>query len=384
MSPDILNFILWLPFLLVFFGIVISFCLKGFRKGIFHALISTGATVLAACVSFFVAKLLAPLAVDAVISALPDFAAEADSVISGILPMLIEGIVTGLLALIAFSVLFAILTPVCKFLLALVPTPRAKGLLTRLLGLALRFVDALAVSILVLLPIYGSLAAYAPAVDALMELTETDPAVSEPSKSLTVQDFIHMAAEHPVVSLTKCPPFSIVYYELSSVNTSAGVINVPEIAQTMAQTAETFRAIMDGDFTAKDMDAFIAAQKDVVDTEWFYTVCSAAVDSLEESMPEDMNEDAIFLQALLDLASLPREEFTQSYSGLLDWMSFAAEKGLFQKIEDETLTEEWLEQSGIMEKASEIAETLPEDSPFIDIIDCFFAERNTENSKTTA
>ena len=127
MSPDVFNFILWLPFLLVFFGIVISFCLKGFRKGVFHALISTGATVLAICVSFLVAKLLAPLAVDAVISKLPDFAKDADPVISGMLPMLVEGIVIGLLALVIFAVLLAITTPVCKFLLALVPTPRAKG-----------------------------------------------------------------------------------------------------------------------------------------------------------------------------------------------------------------------------------------------------------------
>lgn len=381
MSLELFNLILWIPFLLVFLSIGIPFCLKGFKKGVFRALVSTGATVAAAIIGFLAAKLLAPLAVGAIVSFLPDFSSGANAAIAEILPMIIEGIVTGLLALIIFSVLLIILIPVSKILLALIPVPKGKGLVSRLLGLGLRFIDAVIVAILVLLPIYGSLAAFTPAVETVLTLTEQSSDPDEAPEAPTILDFVRCAAEHPVVSLTRCPPFSVVYNGLSSASTSLGTINVPEMVQTMTQTVDAFQSIMEGEFTAEDLDAFVKMQKDVVNTDWFYTVCSSAAESLKESMPEDMGEDTVFLAAIQDLIDRPKEEFQQCCSGVLDWLSSASEKGLFQVMEDGTLDAQWISQSGLLQKSVEVQSKMPEDFPFMDLISEFFADYMAETDE---
>ena len=82
MSLEFFNLILWIPFLLVFAGIGISFSLKGFKKGLFHALISVAATICAIIVSYFAAKFAASFAVSGVLSLLPDFSQGAEDAVA--------------------------------------------------------------------------------------------------------------------------------------------------------------------------------------------------------------------------------------------------------------------------------------------------------------
>lgn len=371
MSLEFFNLLLWIPFLLVFLGTGISFCLKGFKKGIFHALVSTGATVVATFVSYFAAKFLASFAVDSVLSLLPDFSGEVDSGVAAILPMVMEGIVTGLLALIIFSVLLAILAPVGKFLFALIPTPKAKGLITRLLGLALRFAEGVVLTVLLLLPIYGTLGVYAPAVDMTLALNEeASVEATNPAEELTVRDYVRCAAEHPVVFLAKTTPFTTLYNGLSG----GGAINVPKAIQTITTTVDAFQAIMKGDFSAVDWDIFAKLQKDLLSADWFYSVFTSISNALESRLNELGGNAPAYLKAIQELMALPKETFTQCSSGILDWMSFAAEKGMFQAIEGGTFNDAWLAQSGIKEKASEIQNTLPTDFPFVDLVDQFIAD----------
>lgn len=367
MSLGLLNLILWIPFLLVFAGIGVSFSLKGFKKGIFHALVSAAATVAATIVSYFGAKFIASFAVSGVLSLLPDFSAGADSVTAGVLPVLMEGIVTGLLALIIFSILLSILVPVGKFLFALIPTPKAKGLLQRILGLALRFAEGVVLTVLLLLPIYGTLGVYAPAVDMALALTEEAPDTAD---GLTVRDYVRCAAEHPVVSLAKTAPFTTLYNSLSG----SGSINVPKAIQTITATVDAFQAIMQGDFSAVDWDVFTKLQKDLLSADWFYSVFTAVSNTLESRLSELGENAPAYLKAIQELTSLPKETFTQCSSGILDWMSFASEKGMFQAIEGGTFNDDWLAQSGIREKAADIQNSMPADFPFLDLVDQFIAD----------
>ena len=366
MSLELFSFILWIPFLLVFFGIGISFSLKGFKKGVFHALVSITATVAATLVSYFAAKFIAAFAVDGVLSLLPDFSQGAEDAVAGVLPMVVEGAVTGFLALIIFSILLSILVPVGKILYALIPTPKAKGLISRVLGLALRFAEGVVLTILLLLPIYGTLGVYAPAVEMAIELTSAQESAEVPDGP-SVQDFARCAAAHPVVSLAKTTPFTALYNGLSG----GSAINVPASLQTITEAADAFQAMISGDFANIDWSIFANIKTDLLNADWFYSVFSSVAESLESRLAEMGGNAPAYLKAIQELMALPKESFAQCSAGLLDWMSFASEKGMFQAAENGTLTDAWLEQNGIMEKAAEIEKTLPSEFSFMDIVNQF-------------
>lgn len=370
MSPEILNLILWVPFLLLFASVGIPFCLKGFTKGLFHSLVSTGATLAAAFVSFFAARFVAGLAVSGILTLLPDISDTPLASLGELVPVFVEGTVTGLLALIIFAALLAILAPVCKFLLALLPTPKAKGLLSRCLGLALRFADGVILTTLLLLPIYGTIAAYGPAVDMAFDMNEQEAIVADET-ALTVQDYVQCAMEHPVVSLARTTPFSAIYNGLSAANTSGGAVNVPKTIQAITNTVESFQAILSGKFSAEDWSAFINAQKDFISADWFRTAFSSFVDALKSNSGEGTTS---YLLALEELLALPKESFAPCYSGVLDWMSYASEKGLFQVIKDGNLDDAWITQSGVLDKAAEIQETMPGNFPLFDHVNQFLAD----------
>lgn len=372
MSLEFFNLILWIPFLLVFAGIGISFSLKGFKKGLFHALISVAATICAIIVSYFAAKFAASFAVSGVLSLLPDFSQNENGAVASILPMVMDGVVTGLLSLIIFSVLLAILVPVSKLLFAFIPTPRAKGLISRVLGLALRFAESVVLTILLLLPIYGTLGAYAPAVELATELTAAQES-AEVSSEPSIQEFARCAAEHPVVSLAKTPPFTALYNGLSG----GGAINVPEAIQTITATANAFQAMASGDFSGVDWNALANMKTDLLSADWFYSVFSSVAKTLEASLGE-MGENApAYLRALQELMALPKESFAQCSAGLLDWMSFASQKGMFQAVENGTLTNDWVNQNGILEKAAEIQQNLPSNFPLLDLVNQFISDSTT-------
>ena len=374
MSPEILNLILWAPFLLLFASVGIPFCLKGLKKGLFHSLVSTGATLAAAFVSFFAAKFVAGLAVGSILSMLPDISDTPLASLGEIVPVFVEGTVTGLLALVIFVVVLAILTPVCKFLLALLPVPKAKGLLSRLLGLALRFADAVILITLLLLPIYGTIAAYGPAVEMTFALNEQAETTDEET-DLTVRDYVQCAMEHPVVSLARTPLFSAVYDGLSAANTSGGAMNMPQTIKAITDTVESFQAILSGEFTAENWSTFINAQKDIVSADWFRTAFSSFVESLKGQSGEGTPS---YLLALEDLLALPKENFASCYSGVLEWVSFASEKGLFQVIKDGSMDDAWISQSGVLDKAAEIQNALPTDFPLFDHVNQFLTDSKAE------
>jgi len=393
MSLELFSLILWIPFLLVFLSIGIPFCLKGFKKGIFHALVSTGATVVAAMISFFAAKLLAPMAINAIRSFLPEISVGENPLLESLLPSLIESAVTGFLALILFSVILLILVPVGKILFALIPVPKKKDLISRLLGMGLRLADGIVVTILLLLPIYGTLAAYGPTIEMVLDLTEQTAMQSErpavvalaagekAPEELTIRDFVRCAVNHPVVAISRSAPVSAIYNELSTTSTTDGETSVPEMIQSITKTANTLQAFTSGDFSPEDLQALMELQDDVINSDWFYAVISSVAEEITSSLPE-LGEDApVYLLAMEDLLNRPKDEFQQCCSGILDWFACASEKGLFQVMEDGSLDAQWIAQSGLLQKSVEVQSEMPEDFPFMDLIAEFFADYMAEKDE---
>ena len=240
--------------------------------------------------------------------------------------------------------------------------------------MAVRFVDALALTVLVLLPLYGTLATYTPALTTIMELAQ------EPMED-DIQAYISCVVEHPVVKISGSAPCSAIYNGLSAAETESGVINVPEMMQTMSQASEVLGVMANGDFSVSDLEVFADLSKDMVSQDWFYSVFSSAAESIQPLIQE-LGEDApTYLTALNDLTSLPKEEFTQCCEGILDWVSFASDKGLFQVMEEGALDAEWISSSDLVQKTLDIQETMPEDFPFFNIVFQFFRDYMGETAE---
>ena len=377
MTPEFLTLILWVPFILAFLTFAIPYCSKGFKKGLWHALISTVATVVAAVGAFFGAKFLAPLCLSKVTGLLPEFSFEELGSMGHFLPAVIEGLITGFVSLILFSVLLLILTLVCKLLLSLIPVPKGKGLL-RIFGMALRLIDAAALTVLLLLPLYGTIAAYGPSLSAVLEYAQV---ADEPVPDPEIESYLHSATEHPLVKLAGTKPCAAIYNGLAAVKTDSGVINVPEMMQSVSQATKLLDVMANGEFSASDLEVFADLSKDVVSQDWFYSAFASASESIKPLI-EELGEDApTYLTALNDLTALPREEFTQCCEGILDWVSFASDKGLFQVMEDGTLDGEWITNSELVQKTLEIQETMPEDFPFFRIVLQFFRDYMEETAE---
>ena len=58
MSPALISFLLFVPFLVVALITGIFFFINGYKKGLWHALISLGMTVLSAVLSVIIANLI--------------------------------------------------------------------------------------------------------------------------------------------------------------------------------------------------------------------------------------------------------------------------------------------------------------------------------------
>ena len=170
MPVKILSIALWIPFGIVFLISAILFCRTGYKRGLWRSLISLGATAVSASVSLLLAGLMAQPIAGALIAALEQRRALGE--LEAFRPLL-AGVVKSLLALIIFSVLLFITAIIAKvladkYLKKYCMTDRKE---LRWGGLGVRLIDALLYTQLLLLPLYGTIAAYFPAVNTVMTAT---------------------------------------------------------------------------------------------------------------------------------------------------------------------------------------------------------------------
>ena len=173
MSPSLLNLLLWVPFLAVFFISGLIFCISGYKKGLWRALISLGVTVLSAIVSMLLSNAIAKALVPTVVAYVPvDDIFESIPLSESVVNDLVHGLVGSVLSLVLFVVLMFVLTFIFKLVANAI---KRKSLITpqkgyKFGGLGVRFVDAVLYTILLLLPIYGTIQTYVPTVQRAPKL----------------------------------------------------------------------------------------------------------------------------------------------------------------------------------------------------------------------
>ena len=163
--------ILALPFLAIFFSIVIPFLVRGIKQGLYQALVSLGSTVVAligsVLLSQILAMMLSNLLFEKILSSLGDKVAFLSGALSQFLTdgtylgALLQWVISALLATLLFVILFIVLLAVCKVVICKTVKPFTEKMDKPAFngggGLLIRIVDAVLVAFLFIAPVYSVL-----------------------------------------------------------------------------------------------------------------------------------------------------------------------------------------------------------------------------------
>lgn len=208
MDTQTLNLILWAPFCMVVLLSGLRFAIQGWKRGIWVALLNLGITLAAAAIAVPIAKLALPIVLArlsvALSDALPAMELSGGSVLGQGLPRILA-------ALLLFPLIFFLLALVARLTsLLLRPLLSTKKAGPRAAGLVVGTIHAVVYPLLLLLPLYGTLAVFAPTVS-------TEPHAS-------------VLAEHPVVRLAATEPAQWYYGNLSTVEVAGTTLDAGDIA----------------------------------------------------------------------------------------------------------------------------------------------------------
>ena len=328
MSPSILKAVLWIPFGIVLLIVTAIFLTSGYKRGLWRALLSLGATAVSTVLSLLLAGWIAPVISGAVVSALPPLGAEELPLSEELLLDLIRGAVGAVLALILFSlflfIISIIIKSVCNHAAGDKLTVHSKGL--KWAGLAVRLVDAAVFSLLLVLPLYGTLAAYAPTAQVLVRFQAEENAETEA--------YFETVVSHPVVKASRSGPVAWVYAELSSVEIGGTELDVAAMASSaegLISRVEALANAPEEELIPQAQETITYVRENVIGQDWCYDLTMQLLEqaawNLQSSVPE---EDRELMDELLDICDMSREQFRENADELLGFAQFMLENRIVE------------------------------------------------------
>lgn len=347
MNTGLLNLLLFVPFLLVALITGLIYFRSGYKRGLWRALISLGATFVAVLVSLGLANLVAGWLKHPVANLIPKEVTASMGVLKGLANSVIVGMVQDVLSMFLFGLFFILCLIVLKIVANCIQPEKLKveKKAFKWAGLGVRAVDTVVVTLLILLPLYGTMATYiTPAAKiASMTLGKNAPAVQVMNK----------ISKHPFVSMYKGGPTRWVYGGLSGFTVGEAQIDLPKVADTIDTTMvklEKFNAAKGDDRVTACKELTEYLRGNVVEEDWFYEVAKEATVELEKQLqnattPAEEKEAQLYLA----MFSAPEEEFKENGTKMLDFMSYAMDSEFMDFVETddyEILTEEFHEELG--------------------------------------
>lgn len=266
MSSTTVSLIVWSPFLFfaLLFGII--FCLFGYKRGAARAGISIGSTIIACILSILVAKLIAgglsgvfsPMLADALKSS--DLKAGADEIAS-LSASLASAVAAVVLYIPVFAILVSIIKPVVSVIFKRI-IPKPKHIANKIGGLSVSLIDAFLLSILIMLPIYGTLGITGDAIDTFAD--KNDESVK----------LVSAATDPFIVDVANLPPFSTVYDSLMTCkigNTSVSISGTLRDTAAVLRDANGVSNMREGNFSKKEVLALLNSTEDLLTDNPFVT-----------------------------------------------------------------------------------------------------------------
>lgn len=334
MSPTIINIILWIPFILVVLIAGIIFCITGYRKGLWRSLISLGVTVVSALISILFAKIIAGILskgiINSVLATMPT-----EDVSTTLVASLVGNMVQAFLAIGLFSVIFFILTIILKLVSNMIKSEELiateKGL--KWGGLGVRALDAVIYSLLLLIPLYGTLGAYVPTAETMIKMSE------EGQGALV---YLSAIAEHPLVAVSHGTPVAVVYNQLSKVKSEeGGAISLPEVVGALEETMVKFEALSSATGENYDevcLDLVKHLRENVIEAEWSYSLIKEVTTVFKNEIVNNMDgadsDDTEAVSKVFEMLDMSEEEYKDNGVIILEYVEYALENNLMESLEE--------------------------------------------------
>ena len=355
----ILQIALWVPFALVVSISGAIFMVTGFKRGLWRALIGLGATVVSSLLSLLFARLLSGVVAQGLVPMvlkLVQQLLDVSAIPQQVMP-LVQGAVQVVLALAFYVTIFFSLTIILRAIGGSVcgEKLRPKATWQKVLGMFTGAFCALVYTLLLLLPLYGTMGAYVPAAQALVKLAEQE----EQSQT---QKALQTITDHPVVQMSGSGPAKLLYEQLSQMELTEGSVNVAQMAQAMTDSLDAVQGFMEAesveDRLEKAEELIDVLRFQVVQQPWFHTMSQEVITQARAALPQQDSPEKQILVELLDIVDCPQEDFAKNCSAILDFMAYVLDQDIMAIAEAED--EQALYDTGIIAKAGALANVTDE------------------------
>ncbi|MBO5222868.1 MAG: CvpA family protein [Clostridia bacterium] len=327
MNPELLNLLLFAPFLLVVLITGLIFCIKGYKQGLWRALISLGITVVATVLSLLLSRLLAGILSGPILGMIPEIDLGDMAAFNDFAQSFVQGLVQEVLAILLFGIILFICLVVLKIVGNHVKRDflktESKGM--KWGGFGVRVLDTVVVTILLLLPLYGTLATYVTPAAKVSEMAW--------GADSTAVKLLSQVANNPIVSLYKAGPAAWVQGGLSGFKVGNATVDLANIADLTDEALEKVDRLIN----AEEGEEVIAATADLseflrenlIEEEWFYSLVCEFKDqlSVELNAVED-EETKEMIQKFLDISDMSQEDFENNGIAVLDFVTYSLENGV--------------------------------------------------------
>ena len=358
MNLNTVNLILWAPFGVVGLLAALIYCIKGIRKGVKPALVSLAAIFAATGIGILLARTLAGVLAPALQAMIPPEAFANMGAAGSMMELLVLSVISTLAALVLFMGLFFLLTPILgavgKAVLGRYTEPTGVTGGSRVGGAVIGLVTAFLYALVFLLPVYGSLAAYAPLVRSALDVLPMEDTTLE-ARTPTVQrlgtntlpvnktaapatysdqqllrDILDCILQHPLVEVSASAPVQQVYSSLSQVRHDQAPVNFADMAVTMEQFMAKVTAVTQAPEEQKPAlgrELVEFCRTDVLNQDWAYAVYAMAMEQLPNMLPESGEPamDALAAEAA-EILAVNQHEFRDNAEAMLDFALVALDQ----------------------------------------------------------
>ncbi len=333
LDESVISLILWVPFGIVFIIAAAIFCVMGYRQGLWRALGSLFATMLAAIGSVLLAIPLAePVGNWAWNSLAPMLITEDTAMMESLL----ESLVQAGLTIVLFPAVLFILVILCKVAAMLIFGKRCKTENTgmKFAGLGVRLADAFLYTMLLLFPLYGTLGAFLPSIQEVASLLPME------SAGISVLETL---GEHPLTRFNSLPPVRFLYENLSGVETENGKVNVVSAAESMAGAMKRLEALrksmeageVDPEQVKETVHYF---RENVVHQDWAYSLYREGYAMIAPQMDDPDTSEK--LRFMIGLADMDKADFQLNANAVLDFWGFLLEEPeRFEKLDSNAVND---------------------------------------------
>lgn len=340
MSAQTLDLLLYVPFVLVILITGIIYLITGYKRGLWRSLLSLGATVTAAGCALLFSNLLSSLISTPLMNLIPKDTFSDLQVLSGVAQEMVHGLLQVVAALVLFFVFLVIFLIVFKILANNI----CRSKLTtdkktfKWAGFGVRVLDTLLVTILVLLPLYGTLSTSISPAKHLAHMTshEEDPLV------VTLTEI----EDHPLIQLYQFGFTRWITGSLTNFNVGNATVNVTEMAETLDGTLERLNNVINctpenRKEACQELNEYL--KDHVLEEDWFFEVVSSASEDIKTQLLENdlSEEEKKQAEQYLDLLDMDAQEFESNGHAVSDFLTYALEHNIFESENiEETLTDE--------------------------------------------